>query len=155
MIGIQTIGVVLGGRLGFVLFYQPSHYLSNPSEIVQVWRGGMSFHGGLLGVTVAMILFARRHGTGLLHLSDIISAATPIGLFFGRIANFINAELWGRVTDVPWAVVFPNTGPMPRHPSQLYEAALERLTREVAAVERLDEQNAAAKVDAVLVAKAA
>lgn len=122
-----TIGVVLGGRLGFVIFYQPGYYLANPLDILQVWRGGMSFHGGLLGVIIAMIIYGRRHGTGFFPLSDIIAAATPIGLFFGRIANFINAELWGRATDVPWAVIFPNAGPAPRHPSQLYEAALEGL----------------------------
>lgn len=122
-----TIGVVLGGRLGFVFFYQPAYYLANPLDILQVWRGGMSFHGGLLGVIVAMIIFGRRHGTGFFPLSDIIAAATPIGLFFGRIANFINAELWGRATDAPWGVVFPNGGPAPRHPSQLYEALLEGL----------------------------
>ncbi len=122
-----TIGVVLGGRLGFVIFYQPAYYLANPLDILQVWRGGMSFHGGLLGVIIAMIIFGRRHGTGFFPLSDIIAAATPIGLFFGRIANFINAELWGRVTDAPWGVIFPNGGPAPRHPSQLYEALLEGL----------------------------
>ena len=120
-----TIGVVLGGRLGFVLFYQPEHYFSQPFDILQVWKGGMSFHGGLLGVIIAMILFGRRRGTGFFALADIVAAATPIGLFFGRLANFINGELWGRVTDVPWAVVFPHAGPDPRHPSQLYEAALE------------------------------
>ena len=122
-----TLGVVLGGRLGFVLFYQPEHYFANPGEILQVWKGGMSFHGGLLGVILAMILYARRHGTGFFPLADIVAAATPIGLFFGRIANFINGELWGRTTDVPWAVIFPRAGPEPRHPSQLYEAGLEGL----------------------------
>ena len=122
-----TIGVVLGGRLGFVFFYQPAHYLSQPGEIFQVWKGGMSFHGGLLGVILAMIIFSRRIGTGFFPLADIIAAATPIGLFFGRIANFINGELWGRATDVPWAVIFPRAGPQPRHPSQLYEAGLEGL----------------------------
>jgi phosphatidylglycerol:prolipoprotein diacylglycerol transferase len=122
-----TIGVVLGGRLGFVLFYQPEHYLSRPLDILQVWKGGMSFHGGLLGVILAMIVFGRRYGTGFFALADIVAAATPIGLFFGRIANFINAELWGRVTDVPWAFIFPRAGAEPRHPSQLYEAGLEGL----------------------------
>ena len=122
-----TLGVVLGGRLGFILFYQPEHYFANPGEILQVWKGGMSFHGGLLGVILAMILYARRHGTGFFPLADIVAAATPIGLFFGRIANFINGELWGRTTDVPWAVIFPRAGPEPRHPSQLYEAGLEGL----------------------------
>ena len=122
-----TIGVVLGGRLGFVMFYQPAHYLANPLDILQVWQGGMSFHGGLLGVILAMVLFARSKKIPFFALADIVAAATPIGLFFGRIANFINGELWGRVTDVPWAFVFPRAGPDPRHPSQLYEAALEGL----------------------------
>jgi len=120
-----TLGVVLGGRLGYVLFYRPEFYLSNPLEILAVWRGGMSFHGGLLGVGVAMYLFARRHGLKLLGVTDLVSAAAPIGLFFGRIANFINAELWGRTSDVAWAMAFPTGGAQPRHPSQLYEAALE------------------------------
>jgi phosphatidylglycerol---prolipoprotein diacylglyceryl transferase len=122
-----TVGVVLGGRLGFVLFYQPSHYFSNPLDILQVWKGGMSFHGGLLGVIIAMYLFGRKQGTGFFALADIVAAATPIGLFFGRLANFVNGELWGRVTDVPWGVVFPRAGALPRHPSQLYEASLEGL----------------------------
>jgi phosphatidylglycerol:prolipoprotein diacylglycerol transferase len=122
-----TVGVVLGGRLGFVFFYQPSHYLNNPMDILQVWKGGMSFHGGLLGVIIAMILFGRQQGTGFFALADIVAAATPIGLFFGRLANFVNGELWGRITDVPWGVIFPRAGALPRHPSQLYEAALEGL----------------------------
>lgn len=120
-----TAGVILGGRLGFVLFYRPDFYLAHPSEIFQVWKGGMSFHGGLLGVIAAMAIFARRRNVPVFALADIVAAATPIGLFFGRIANFINGELWGRVTDVSWAVIFPHAGPQPRHPSQLYEAALE------------------------------
>jgi phosphatidylglycerol:prolipoprotein diacylglycerol transferase len=122
-----TLGVIFGGRLGFVLFYKPGYYFANPLEIFQVWKGGMSFHGGLVGVIVAMAWFTRRRGIPFLAFTDIIAAATPIGLFFGRIANFINGELWGRVTDVPWAVIFPHAGPRPRHPSQLYEAALEGL----------------------------
>jgi phosphatidylglycerol---prolipoprotein diacylglyceryl transferase len=121
-----TLGVVLGGRLGYVLFYQPGYYLQHPFEIVAMWRGGMSFHGGLLGVVVAIVLFARRHAKPVLGVSDAIAGSIPIGLFFGRIANFINGELYGRVTDVPWAMVFPHTDPaLPRHPSQLYEAVLE------------------------------
>ena len=120
-----TLGVILGGRLGFVLFYKPDYYLNNPLEILQVWKGGMSFHGGLIGVILAMAWYARRRGVPFLAFTDIIAAATPIGLFFGRIANFINGELWGRVSDVPWAMIFPHAGPQPRHPSQLYEAALE------------------------------
>lgn len=121
-----TLGVVLGGRLGYVLFYQPGYYLEHPFEAIAMWRGGMSFHGGLLGVVAAIVLFARRRQLPVLALADSISGAVPIGLFFGRIANFINAELYGRATDVPWAMVFP-TDPrqVPRHPSQLYEAFLE------------------------------
>lgn len=120
-----TIGIVAGGRLGYVLFYRPDFYFSNPEHILYVWQGGMSFHGGLLGVIVAVTLFCRRQKLKLLAVSDMIAAATPIGLFFGRLANFINAELFGRASDVPWAVVFPTGGPEPRHPSQLYEAGLE------------------------------
>lgn len=122
------VGVIVGGRLGIVLFYQPSFYLSHPAEIVKVWKGGMSFHGGLAGVTILLIVFARRHRIPFLALTDIIAAAAPIGLFLGRIANFINGELWGRPTDVPWAMIFPNAPDrLPRHPSQLYEASLEGL----------------------------
>ena len=120
-----VLGVVLGGRLGFVLFYKPDYYLDHPLEALQMWRGGMSFHGGLLGVILAVLLFGWRRGTGFWALADVCSAAVPIGLFLGRIANFINGELWGRPTDVPWAVIFPRAGPEPRHPSALYEAALE------------------------------
>ena len=123
-----TLGVVLGGRLGYVLFYKPEYYLSNPLEIAFIWHGGMSFHGGLLGVLVAIGLFARSRHVSYFTLSDIIGAATPIGLCLGRIANFINGELFGRIADanlVPWAMVFPQGGPFPRHPSQLYEALLE------------------------------
>jgi len=123
-----TLGVVLGGRLGYVLFYKPDYYLANPLEIVFIWRGGMSFHGGLLGVLTAIGLFARSRGVSYFTLSDIVGAATPIGLCLGRIANFINGELFGRTadsTEVPWAMVFPQGGPIPRHPSQLYEALLE------------------------------
>ena len=119
-----TLGIVLGGRLGYVLFYNPAHYLAHPAEIAMVWGGGMSFHGGFLGVIVAMALFTRRRAFPLLTLFDLAGAAAPIGLFFGRLANFVNGELWGRAADVPWAMVFPHAGPLPRHPSQLYEAAL-------------------------------
>jgi phosphatidylglycerol:prolipoprotein diacylglycerol transferase len=122
-----TLGVILGGRAGFVLFYQPQHFLSHPDEIPMVWKGGMSFHGGLIGVIVAMLLFARSRRLPFFELADIVACATPIGLLLGRIANFINGELFGRPTDVPWAMVFPNGGPEPRHPSQLYEALLEGL----------------------------
>jgi phosphatidylglycerol:prolipoprotein diacylglycerol transferase len=120
-----TLGIVLGGRLGYVLFYNASYYAANPMEALAVWQGGMSFHGGLIGVSIAMWAFARARGLPLLSLTDAVSAAVPIGLLFGRIANFINAELYGRPTDLPWGVVFPGAGPEPRHPSQLYEAALE------------------------------
>ena len=119
------VGVILGGRLGYVLFYNLPYYIDNPMRALAVWQGGMSFHGGLLGVTVAMIWFARRRQLELLRLSDLMSCAVPLGLFFGRIANFINGELYGRASDLPWAVLFPHAGPLPRHPSQLYEAILE------------------------------
>ncbi len=120
-----ALGVVIGGRIGYVLFYNFSFYISNPLEIPAVWDGGMSFHGGILGTTVAMILFARKRGIPVWSMFDTIAAGVPIGLGVVRIANFINSELWGRVSDVSWAVYFPNGGPLPRHPSQLYEAALE------------------------------
>ncbi len=123
-----TIGVILGGRLGYVIFYNPLFYLQNPIEILSVWKGGMSFHGGMLGVILGMVLYARRSGISLFRFADIIACVAPIGLFFGRIANFINGELWGRVApDVAWAMVFPTGGPEPRHPSQLYQAFLEGL----------------------------
>ncbi|NBN63270.1 prolipoprotein diacylglyceryl transferase [Microvirga tunisiensis] len=120
-----TLGIVAGGRLGYVLFYNPAYYLQNPLEIFAIWTGGMSFHGGFAGTVLAMVLYARARGLTVWTLFDLAGIAAPIGLFFGRIANFINSELWGRLSDAPWAVVFPNGGPFPRHPSQLYEAALE------------------------------
>ncbi len=121
-----TLGVILGGRLGYVLFYKPGYYLANPLDILALWQGGMSFHGGMLGVAAAIVLFARRRGIGILALADVISPAVPVGLFFGRIANFINSELYGRPSDLPWAIVFPaDPDQLPRHPSQLYEAGLE------------------------------
>lgn len=122
-----TLGIIVGGRLGYVLFYNPAHYLANPMDAFAIWTGGMSFHGGFAGTVVAMLLFAWSRGVSVWTLFDLAGCAAPIGLFFGRIANFINSELWGRPSDVPWAVVFPNAGPDPRHPSQLYEAALEGL----------------------------
>jgi phosphatidylglycerol:prolipoprotein diacylglycerol transferase len=122
-----AVGVVLGGRIGYVLFYDFARYMANPFDIIALWQGGMSFHGGLLGVTVAMILFARSRGIPVFSMFDIIAAGTPVGLGLVRLTNFINSELWGRPSDVPWAIVFPNGGPEPRHPSQLYEAALEGL----------------------------
>ncbi len=122
-----TLGVVLGGRIGYVLFYKPGYYIDHPLEALYLWHGGMSFHGGALGVTTAILFFTRARAIPVFAFSDIICAAIPIGLFFGRIANFINGELYGRITDVPWAMVFPGGGPLPRHPSQLYEAACEGL----------------------------
>ncbi len=122
-----TLGIILGGRLGHVFFYTPSLIFTDPLEVVKVWNGGMSFHGGALGVLIAVFIFTRVNKIDVLRMGDAITAAAPIGLFFGRIANFINGELWGRPTDVPWAFVFPHAGIMPRHPSQLYEAALEGL----------------------------
>ncbi len=119
------MGVVLGGRMGYVLFYQPGFYLSDPLAIVRVWEGGMSFHGGLLGVGVAGCLFAHRKKIRCALLVDLLVPIVPLGLFLGRIGNFINGELWGRTTDVPWGMVFPHAGYLPRHPSQLYEAFLE------------------------------
>lgn len=120
-----TLGIILGGRLGYVLFYRPGHYLSHPLEILSVWQGGMSFHGGMLGVILATLLFCRRQGLSPLGFGDRIAPVVPIGLLLGRLANFVNGELWGRVSDVPWAMVFPTGGPLPRHPSQLYQACLE------------------------------
>ncbi len=122
-----TLGIILGGRFGYVLFYNAKYFAGHPAEIFELWRGGMSFHGGFIGCVAAVVIFARRRGIPFLSLGDITCAVAPIGLFLGRLANFINGELWGRVTDVPWAVIFPNGGPVPRHPSQLYEAALEGL----------------------------
>lgn len=118
-------GVILGGRLGHVLFYNPDFYFANPIEIFAIWKGGMAFHGGLLGTGIAMALFARREGISVWPVMDLVSAAVPIGLFFGRVANFINAEVVGSVTKMPWGMVFPGAGDEPRHPAMLYEAALE------------------------------
>lgn len=122
-----TLGVVLGGRLGYVLFYQPTLYLSHPAMILAVWQGGMSFHGGMLGVAVAIIWFCHRNAINLLGFADRIAVVAPIGLGLGRIANFINGELWGRPASptLPWAMIFPGAGDIPRHPSQIYQALLE------------------------------
>jgi phosphatidylglycerol---prolipoprotein diacylglyceryl transferase len=122
-----TLGIILGGRIGYVLFYNLPHFIAHPLEVFELWNGGMSFHGGFLGCVVATVAFALRRGLPILSLGDVTTAVAPIGLFLGRIANFINGELWGRPTDVPWAMIFPNGGPIPRHPSQLYEALLEGL----------------------------
>ncbi|WFR99657.1 prolipoprotein diacylglyceryl transferase [Rhizobium tumorigenes] len=120
-----ALGIVLGGRIGYVLFYDMQAVSENPLRAFEIWNGGMSFHGGLIGSTVAMILFSRRNGIPMWSLFDVIATVVPIGLFCGRIANFVNGELWGRVSTVPWAIVFPTGGPLSRHPSQLYEAGLE------------------------------
>jgi phosphatidylglycerol---prolipoprotein diacylglyceryl transferase len=121
------LGVILGGRLGYILFYNPLFYLEHPLEVLKVWEGGMSFHGGLVGVILAMLLFTRSRKLPFFALADIVAAATPIGLFFGRLANFQNGELYGRITDAPWAMRFPGDPEHLRHPSQLYEAVLEGL----------------------------
>lgn len=122
-----TLGIIVGGRLGHVFFYTPSLVVTDPLEVFKTWKGGMSFHGGVLGVLIATLLFARVNKVDVFRLGDVITAAAPIGIFFVRIANFINGELWGRPTSLPWGVVFPDAGIMPRHPSQIYEALLEGL----------------------------
>ena len=126
-----TLGIIVGGRLGYVLFYmwpqEPQLLAHDPLSILRLWEGGMSFHGGLIGVITAICLFAWRNGINLIGLADITAPAVPFGLFFGRLANFVNGELWGRPTALPWGIIFPRAGPEPRHPSQLYEAALEGL----------------------------
>ncbi len=130
----MVLGVIIGGRLGFVAFYQPAYFAAHPAEIVAVWNGGMSFHGGFLGVIAAVLGFCARNGFDAIRVGDAVAAAAPIGIFFGRLANFINAELWGRPTTAPWGVIFPGAACAPpwpdacaRHPSQLYEAGLEGL----------------------------
>ncbi len=122
-----TLGIVIGGRLGYAVFYGGSDMWLKPWRILEIWKGGMSFHGGVAGVIVATYLFAKKIKYGFLQLTDLVVLYAPIGMFLGRLANFVNDELWGRVTDVPWAVKFPNGGYLPRHPSQLYEACLEGL----------------------------
>ena len=116
-----VLGVVLGGRLGYTLFYQPGFYLAHPFNILKLWEGGMSFHGGLLGVILAMLWFAHRHKTTFFVVSDLVAPLVPFGLAFGRLGNFINGELWGRPTDLPWAMIFPQVDMLPRHPSQIYQ----------------------------------
>ena len=122
-----AIGVIVGGRVGYSLFYDFPSLIDNPLNLFKVWQGGMSFHGGLLGVLTAFAFFSHKTGKAYFAISDFIAPMVPIGLFFGRIGNFINGELWGKESDVPWAMVFPNGGPLARHPSQLYEAILEGL----------------------------
>ncbi len=118
-------GIIIGGRLGYTLIYQQDYYLEHPIQILHIWEGGMSFHGGFVGFVLAFYWFCRRHKVPYLRLMDLMAAVAPIGLFFGRLANFVNGELWGRTSDVPWSMVFPHAGSLPRHPSQLYEAGLE------------------------------
>lgn len=122
-----VLGVVIGGRVGYMLFYQPDVLLSQPLQLFYVWQGGMSFHGGLIGVLLASLWYARKTHRGFFDITDFVAPIVPVGLFFGRIGNFINGELIGRVTDVPWGMVYPAIGPQPRHPSELYEAGLEGL----------------------------
>lgn len=122
-----TLGIILGGRLGYVLFYRPGDYLREPLEIFQIWDGGMSFHGGVIGTSLGILYLAWRQKLNWLRIHDYVALCVPFGLFFGRLANFVNGELWGRPTTLPWGVVFPTGGEVARHPSQLYEAALEGL----------------------------
>ncbi len=122
-----VVGIILGGRIGYVIFYNFEYYSQNFLEIFKLWQGGMSFHGGLLGVIISIIIFSKKTKTNFFKFADIVSCVAPIGIFFGRIANFINGELYGKIANVPWGVIFPNGGDIPRHPSQLYEALLEGL----------------------------
>ena len=124
MIFYATLGIILGGRLAYVVFYDPE-ILKTPLRIFELWKGGMSFHGGVIGVSLGILYLARKEGLSWLRVHDYVACCVPFGLFFGRLANFVNGELWGKETDVPWAMIFPSGGPYPRHPSQLYEAALE------------------------------
>jgi phosphatidylglycerol---prolipoprotein diacylglyceryl transferase len=142
MVTWAVIGIIAGGRLGYVLFYKPAFYLENPMLIFHIWEGGMSFHGGLMGVIIAFLLFCRKYGIRFFHLIDVIACATPIGLLFGRLANFINGELYGRVTDAPIGMIFPGGGELPRHPSQLYEAGLEGIVLFVVLMYMLKKTNA-------------
>jgi phosphatidylglycerol:prolipoprotein diacylglycerol transferase len=122
-----VMGIVLGGRLGYVFIYNPEYFLANPIDILKTWNGGMSFHGAVIGVALAIYIFVQKQRINFLYFVDLIAAAAPIGFFFGRMANFVNDELWGRISNVPWAVLFPRGGYLPRHPSQIYEAILEGL----------------------------
>jgi len=127
MVVWAVAGIILGGRLGYVLAYKPGYYMEHPGQILHLWEGGMSFHGGMLGTIFAFMWFARKHGIRFLALIDLVAAVAPIGLLLGRLANFINGELYGRITDVSWGMVFPGGGELPRHPSQLYQAGMEGL----------------------------
>ena len=127
LLNYVLFGIIIGGRLGYILFYNSAYYLAHPQAILRIWEGGMAFHGALIGIAVAVLLMARRHHLPFFALTDSIALVVPIGLFFGRLSNFINGELYGRVTTLPWAMVFPNSDGQPRHPSQLYEAGLEGL----------------------------
>ena len=127
LLNYVLFGVIIGGRIGYILFYNSAHYLEHPLAMLRIWEGGMAFHGALLGVTIAVLIMAKRHHVPFFVLADRIALVVPIGLFFGRVSNFINGELYGRVTTLPWAMVFPNSDNQPRHPSQLYEAGLEGL----------------------------
>ena len=125
LLNLSLFGIIIGGRLGYVCFYNPDYFFNNPVEIIKIWEGGMSFHGGFLGVICAVLIVSRRQKISVSAISDRVASVAPIGLFFGRMANFINAELYGRTTELPIGIIFPNAGPLPRHPSQLYEAGLE------------------------------
>src|SRR3569623_1875997 len=125
MVFYATLGIILGGRLGYVLFYRPDFYFHDPVQIVKLWDGGMSFHGGVIGTSLGIFYLARKNGLNWLRIHDYVACCVPFGLFFGRLANFVNGELWGKKTDVPWAIIFPPGGEAARHPSQLYEAGLE------------------------------
>jgi len=127
MVFYATLGIILGGRLGYVLFYKPAYYFENPLEILQLWDGGMSFHGGVIGTSLAILYMARKQGLQWLRIHDYVACCVPFGLLFGRLANFVNGELWGRPTEAPWGVIFPTGGEIARHPSQIYEAGLEGL----------------------------
>jgi len=127
LLNYVLFGIIVGGRLGYILFYNSAYYLAHPLAMLRIWEGGMAFHGALLGIAIAVLIMAKRHHVPFFQLTDRIALVVPIGLFFGRLSNFINGELYGRVTDVPWAMVFPNSDGQPRHPSQLYEAGLEGL----------------------------
>lgn len=122
-----ALGVVIGGRLGYVIFYQPTYFFQNPTEIFAIWQGGMSFHGGFIGVLLSLFWVSKKYKISWWMLTDFVAPLVPLGLFFGRIGNFINQELWGRASDLPWAMIFPTVDSAPRHPSQIYEALLEGL----------------------------